>query len=96
MGTVLSRRMQPHPLGLLREKGVRAGFGSGFLSDWTCLKTEIYVKRAVPSPAPSFRYRCRDMSPIHLTNAVGKLFLKSQRIFYKKFSRGGKKNFNKT
>lgn len=42
------------------------------------------------SPAPSFRYRCIDMSPIPLTNAVGKLFLKSEKIFYQKFSWGGK------
>lgn len=89
--------MRLHPPGLLRAKGLRAGFGSVvLLAGWTCLKTEICLKRAVTSPAASFRYRCIDVSPIPLTNAVGKLFLKSEKIFYQKFSWGGKNPFNKT
>lgn len=93
MGTALSGRTQLCPLVLLCAKGAGAEFGSVvLLFDWTCLKTEICIKRAVTSPAPSFRYCCIDVSnPPHkycwqVVSQVQETFL--QKVFLGR----GKKN----
>ena len=97
MGTMLAGRMQLCPLGLLQAKGVGAGLAPVvLLSDWTCLKAEICVERAVTSPASPCRYRCIDRSPVPLTEAVGSCFSSPGEFPTKNFLEEGKKTFNKT